>query len=93
MERTTATLPVFRDGTFTFEVELPALVDEAGETFVTLKTALRWERLQEQAAMTIPGSSRLPRRRRSWYRNAGTLARPVATGSSRETVRLRNTFA
>ncbi len=86
MEGTTAWVPVFRDGTFTFEVELPVLVDQAGEAFVTLETALRWERLQECVAMTIRQSSRLPKNRRRWFKMDGSATAAAATDSSLGTI-------
>lgn len=86
MKGTTAWVPVFRDGTFTFEVELPVLVGQAGEAFVTLETALRWERLQERVAMTIQQSSRLSMKRRSWFRTDGSAVAAEATDSSLGTI-------
>lgn len=86
MEGTTAWVPVFKDGTFTFEVELPVLVDQAGEAFVTLETALRWERLHERVAMTIQQSSRLSKRRRRWFLQDGSATAGAVTDSSRGTI-------
>ena len=86
MEATTAWVTVFRDGSFTFEVELPVLVDEAGEEFVTLETALTWEHWQESMAMFTQASSRLSRKRRRWFGKAGSAIAPTATDTTSGTL-------
>ena len=92
MRVTTARVPVSAEGACTIQVDLPILTDADGEQYVTLDDALRWERWQEFVALTRQGSSRLPRRQRRLFGNAGsqsgiavwdsTLA-SVRTGSSR----------
>lgn len=85
LRKTRQRVPVLCDGAFTFDVELPVLVDEDGEGHVTLDTALEWERWQTFVAMTINDSSRSAATSEPSAGSAGTLAGVSHSDSSRAT--------
>lgn len=80
MNRTSIKLPISRPGTgVAIERAFPAIEDE-GETYVTLETALQWEAMHRSAVAR--GSSRLPRTRRTLFRHGTSRTSVYSRGTS-----------
>lgn len=80
MRRARVALPVHRaDGTEVM-VRVPGFRDESGDQWVSLHTALDWERLYRRLEGCGGGTSRLPRSRRLFkHGGSGASARSYGT--------------